>query len=234
MASEAEAYVGNYPAAYALLKRGLERSPSNPTLLAKLGQFELASGEPGRASAALERVVEIAPESIAWVNLGTARLLQRDFRGALEAYHKGYEMDPTSVNTALNLGECYKLVGDTERATVWFERAIQAAAPGCAEGDENDLGVRAVALAHLGRSRDAADAIQEEQRMAPDSVAVQYDAAVVHALLGEEASAMSAAEQALAGGYHPIWFTLPWFDQLRSHPDFQATLDGYGGGSDAG
>lgn len=223
-AAEAELYVGNVAAASELLRRGLERAPSTPFLLAKLAQLELMSGEPGHADALLSRLVEITPSSIAWVNLGTARFLLRDYQGALEAYRRSYELDPEVATTSLNLGECYKVIGDEGNARTWFERALAAAAPGRAAGDEEAVGVAALALAHLGRVREAANAIQEEQRLAPDAIATQYDAAVVHALLGEEASAMSAAEQALQGGMHPIWFSLPWFDRLREEPDFAAAL----------
>ena len=74
---------------------------------------------------------------------------------------------------------------------------------------------RAQALAHLGRDREAVEAIQRALQASPDNAQVALEAAVVYAALGESSSALFHAGRALASGVGRRWFDLPWFDAIR-------------------
>jgi len=214
-AAEAEMYAGNADEARRLLRAGLERAPESVDLLGKLAQLELMIGDPAIAVEMYERLAALEPHSVTYTNLGTARFVVRDFEGALEAYHTSLQLAPDEPSVQFNLGECYAVLGDHAEARRWFERALADAERIDPSNPIVGRSLAAMIHAHLGREREAAGAIQEVVRAAPDSAETHYTAAVVHALLGERASAVSAAERALELGYDPRWFGLPWFDVIR-------------------
>jgi Flp pilus assembly protein TadD len=86
------------------------------------------------------------------------------------------------------------------------------------------LTVKAQALAHLGRGREAVAAVQQALRLAPNDAPVAYEASLVYAVLSEDDSALANAERALALGYGTRWFSFPWFETLRRDPEFQRLL----------
>ena len=57
--------------------------------------------------------------------------------------------------------------------------------------------------------------MQEALRRQPDHPGVAYEAALVYALLGDQASALWNAQRALELGVEPRWFAFPWFAPLR-------------------
>jgi len=81
--------------------------------------------------------------------------------------------------------------------------------------------VRAQALAHLGRTDQALEAIQQALRLSPDNGQLAYEAAVVYAVVGDRGSALFHARRAAAKRVDPNWFALPFFDALRGDPAFQ-------------
>lgn len=86
--------------------------------------------------------------------------------------------------------------------------------------------MRAQALAHLGRHREAVSAIQRALQAAPSHPQVAFEAALVYAVIGERSSALANAERALELGLDRRWFTLPWFAELREQTAFAELLAG--------
>jgi Flp pilus assembly protein TadD len=125
---------------------------------------------------------------------------------------------------ALNLADALLLGGREADAKRLYAEVVDLIAADPHAAGAQFLTVKAQALAHLGRGREAVGAVQEALRLAPDDGPAAYEAAVVYAVLGERTSALVAADKALALGYQPRWFDLPWFDALRQQPEFQALL----------
>jgi tetratricopeptide (TPR) repeat protein len=83
---------------------------------------------------------------------------------------------------------------------------------------------RAQCLAYLGESRQAVDIALGALQGSPEDADVVYQTALVLAVSGERASALSLIRKALSLGYQPRWFGVPAFDPLRSDPAFRAML----------
>ena len=81
------------------------------------------------------------------------------------------------------------------------------------------VSMRAQALAHLGERQQAVAAAQEVLLLAPDSPQAAQEVSLTYVLVGDLESARLNAGRALKQGLDPVWFSLPWFDPLRSATD---------------
>ena len=211
------------------LEESLRRAPNNADALSALGQMELQSGDPHRALQLYRTLVRRSPGFAEVSNLGLAELLTGHYPEAAAAFERARAQQPRNPISPLNLADTYLLMGRRAEAEALYRQVLDLIA-----GDRNATGpqvltVKAQALAHLGRGLDAVTAIREALRLAPESNAPAFEAAVVYALLGEETSALASAEAALKSGCSASWFSLPWFDPLRANPQFRDALARHGG-----
>ncbi|HEX7182085.1 MAG TPA: protein kinase [Thermoanaerobaculia bacterium] len=202
----------------------LERSPENFEGLSLLAQIELANGSPARAAELYERLVRRSPGLSQISNLGLAYFLLGRYAEAAESFRRVVEREPRNPFYLLNLADAYALMGREEEARAAYQRVVELIAADPSASTPQFLTVKAQAFAHLGQAREAVEAVQEASRIAPGDGAVAYEASLVYAVLGENASAIVSAEKALELGYEPRWFFFPWFDRLRADPHFQNLL----------
>jgi serine/threonine-protein kinase len=210
------------------LEESLRRAPGNALALSALGQLELQSGDPRRALALYQALVQRSPGLAEVSNLGLAQLLTGHYADAAAAFARVVQEKPRNPLFVLNLADADLLLGRRAYAETLYRQVLDLIA-----GDRNATGpqfltVKAQALAHLNQGIPAVNALREALRLAPESSAPAFEAAVVYALLGEESSAVASAEAALKSGCSASWFALPWFDRLRANPQFQAVLARYG------
>jgi tetratricopeptide (TPR) repeat protein len=196
------------------MEAGLALAPDFYKGLSSLAQLELASGDPQRAAQLYEKLVRRSPEFTELTNLGTAYLLAGRYADAARRLRDALERSPGSPSALLNLADAELLAGRPKEASSLYgqvlERIDQDPQP------EKLLTVRAQALAHLNRSSEAVAAVQEALRLDPESPFKAYEAALVFALVGDQASALWNAQRALDRGFDPRWFAFPWFDPLRT------------------
>jgi hypothetical protein len=86
------------------------------------------------------------------------------------------------------------------------------------------VSARAQALAHLGERLAAVAAAQRVLALAPGNAQAQQEVSLTYAIIGDQASALWNAEQALRQGVDPRWFSFPWFDALRASPELRPLL----------
>jgi eukaryotic-like serine/threonine-protein kinase len=203
----------------------LSRSPGNLDGLSMLAQIELMHGDPKQAAALYREIVRHRAGPAELSNLGLAYFLLGRYPEAAEAFRRTVEAAPDNPLLALNLADSYLLVGRRAEANSLYLHILEliAADPSTASKPQF-LTAKAQALAHLGRGPAAVAAVQEALRLAPNNGVVAYEASLVYAVLGEETSALANAERALRLGQEPGWFSFPWFDSLRTRPEFQALL----------
>jgi tetratricopeptide (TPR) repeat protein len=196
----------------------LDRSPGNVDGLKMLAQIELLRN-PERAVALLREAAKSDPGAASLTNLGVNLMLLRRYGEAEESLRKALALQPENPDPALNLADCLTLLGRTAEARRLYASIAEAIHP--TTRDWHLSSVRAQALAHLGKTDQALEAIQQALRLSPDNGLVAYEAAVVYMAIGDRGSALFHARRAAAQNVDPNWFALPFFDPLRSDPGFQ-------------
>ncbi|HEY0553116.1 MAG TPA: protein kinase [Thermoanaerobaculia bacterium] len=209
------------------LEASLRRAPGNADALSALGQLELQSGDPRRAVQLYQALVRRSPGFAEVSNLGLAELLTGRYADAAEAFHKVVSLEPGNPLVLLNLADAELLLGRKAESAALYAKVLDLIAQDRNATGPQFLTVKAQALAHLGQGLPAVTALREALRLAPESSAPAFEAAVVYALLGEKASAIANSEAALKSGYSTSWFALPWFDGLRGDPQFREMLARY-------
>lgn len=225
----AEFQQGEIAAGRQHLEASLRRAPGNSDALSALGQLELQSGDPRRALELYRTLVRRSPGFAEVSNLGLAELLAGRYAEAAEAFERVVAEKPRNPFVVLNLADTYLLMGRKAEAEALYRKVLELIDQDANAGGAQFLTVKAQALAHLGRGLEAVTALREALRLAPESGAPAFEAAVVYALLGEKTSAVASAEAALTNGCGASWFALPWFDGLRGDPQFQEVLARYAG-----
>lgn len=215
---------GEAAAARATLEGLLRRNPGHLVGEKLLAQVELESGSPARAAELYADLLRRRRGFAELSNLGVARLLLDDWKGAAESFEEAWRMAPGSAPAALNLADALTLAGRRAEAAALYARVIELVARDPAPDFWQTLSVKAQALAHLGRAPEAAAAIQRAAADAPGNPQLAYEAALVYALIGDRASAQASAETAVAGGFDRRWFALPFFDSLRGMPAWDGLL----------
>ena len=215
---------GEIPSARSTLEDLLRRVPGHLRAARLLAQIELESGSPDRAAELYRDLVRRTPGFMEHSNLGLAQLLQGRHDAAAASLRKAFALAPRSAAAALNLADAEMLRGRRAEAEALYRLTLELVEQDPAPAFWQTLSIRAQALAHLGRAPEAAAAIQRAVRAAPDNPQLAYEASLVHTVIGDTASALASAERALAAGYAPRWFSLPWFDDLRGQPAFPAGI----------
>lgn len=202
---------GRIDACRRTLERLLQAAPDHLAGRWLEAQLELLHGSPGRAAELYGALVEQWPRAVG--NQGVALLLAGDAAGAVDLFRQALELAPGHAPYRLNLADALWLTGDESRARELYGALVESQG-GHGQLDESwqSFSLKAQALAHLGRSVEAASAIGRALALAPDEPQAAYEAALVYTVLDERASALAQARRALDGGVAPVWFRLPWFD----------------------
>lgn len=199
----------------------LRRSPGHFDGLSMLAGIELLNGDPARAVELYTEIVRRSPGLSELSNLALAYFLLGRYGDAAQVYERILEQEPRNPLFNFNLADTHLLMGRKEKAEALYFRVLDLLEKDPAASTPQFQSVKAQALAHLGRKREAAAAVQEALRLAPNDGFIAFEASLVYALLGEESSALANVERALQLGVHKSWFSVPWFASLKDHPDFQ-------------
>ena len=148
-----------------------------------------------------------------------AQLLLGRFAAAAASFRQALSLLPESPAAVLNLADAEWLGGRKGEAEILYRKVLDLADRDPAPTFWQTRTIRAQALAHLGRRDDAVAAVQLALRDAPDNPQVAYEASLVHALVGDAASARVHAARAREAGYDRRWFSFPWFEGIELPPE---------------
>lgn len=225
-AADMEYRAGRIDEARRYLQQLLARSPGNYVGQSKLAEIELMSGSPRRAAELYAGLVSRSPQFEELTNLGLACFLLGRYPEAEQRYRQALALAPRNPFAVLNLADVTLLRGKEPEARALYGRVLESVeSDPTASANAQLLTVQAQALAHLGRNREAVEAVQKALRLAPDNPQTAYEASLVYSVLGDRVSALFNAEKALDQGFDPRWFAFPWFEPLRTSPELRRRLE---------
>jgi tetratricopeptide (TPR) repeat protein/DNA-binding winged helix-turn-helix (wHTH) protein len=208
-------------------RRAIGLQPGDWRTYNSLGRFLYRNGRYAEAADAYGKVVSVDAENeTGWANLAAASMLAGDFPVATRAFERAGELQPTAA-TYSNLALLHYYLGDTERARVELEKAI--------EMEPRDYLLRSNLGDVLDASGDPAradEAFAEAKRLARELLAVNsrhstanIDLAWIEAMLGNFGEAERLV--ALAREVSPRDPYVPYIDALvrTRMGDYDAALD---------
>jgi tetratricopeptide (TPR) repeat protein len=225
---ELEARTGQLPAARHHLAGALRLVPGNTWVLAKMGELELAYGDLSRAEAIYRGLVDAGPQRSDLTNLGLVHFLLGRYGEAAADYRRALSIDPGHLTATLDLADAEMALGHRKEAAD-LQRQVLATLEAKEHGASLlpvERTFRAQCLVYLGESHKGVDIALAALQESPEDADVVYQTALVLALAGERASALSLARKAVALGYQPRWLNVPAFNALRSDPAFRELAGG--------
>jgi tetratricopeptide (TPR) repeat protein len=160
---------GQRAEAIAQLNDAIRLAPDDDTLLVRAAELRLAIGDTSGAHDDVQMAIDINPRSpAAWLLAGRIEAAGGRLRPALAAFHRALSFAPESREGLLELAECYRQLGQPERALVSLQTLADTYPPG--EEPRQVVYLEGLALSALGRQHDAVDALaQAAARGAPDA-----------------------------------------------------------------
>ncbi|HEY5313401.1 MAG TPA: tetratricopeptide repeat protein, partial [Pirellulales bacterium] len=166
------------------------------TLLVRAAEMRLASGDATRARQDVRSAIDLNPRSpSAWMLAGRIEVAGGHQRDALAAFHKALSLAPESRDTLLELAECYRRLGQPERALVNLQTLADTYPPG--EEPRQVAYLEGMALAALGRQQDAVDALAQAAAHGAPDAALFYSLAEAEARAGLPDDAWRDVQRAL-------------------------------------
>jgi tetratricopeptide (TPR) repeat protein len=157
--------VGDIPKAIDLYERAIQASPLSFEAMNNLALIYEQNGQSERAMDLLDRAVAVDPElEVGYFNLANHYVRQREWKLALGAYDRVLEINPASAVAAVEKGRIHVEIGDGDAAVEDLNRAL--------EFDAHSFDayiLLSAAYEKMNRSKEAAAAAEEAQRIRPDS-----------------------------------------------------------------
>jgi serine/threonine-protein kinase len=152
-------------------------------------------------------------------------MLEGDYQAAYDIFKAAYNSGARGYMLVLNLADTLSLLGDSEGAHVLYQDIVERA-----RETPHVIGPMALSQAHaqLGNYEDAVIALENMTAQSRGTAEAAFNAALVYALAGQYVSATVEVQRALGSGFSPVWFQLPWFDELCNREKFSALLKEYG------
>jgi tetratricopeptide (TPR) repeat protein len=112
--------------AEAVFDKLLQRRPVDPEAVEQWFNLLVKQSRHEELITRLLALSKSQPNSpILWVSLGRTYVLQWQYKKALEAYVRAYELEPTNPSIVHGLGVMCRHMGNIDAATDWFAQALQ-------------------------------------------------------------------------------------------------------------
>jgi serine/threonine-protein kinase len=193
---------GRYDDSAAQFRRATELTPDVSHAWSNFSLALQAQGRYEDALAASKKSIAIKPTAPGWTNLGTLQYALGKYDEARQSYEHASALAPSEALVWMNLGDAHRAMRSAGARDA-YARAIAAARDALALNpkDARMHSRMAICLAKSGRAAEAQDAIRRALEIDPTNAQILYNAAVIATLRGNEDSAVSWLERAIASGY---------------------------------
>jgi tetratricopeptide (TPR) repeat protein len=188
--------------------------PDNQVVWRNLGGFYIYQVRYKDAEQALNRSIAIRPTHQACSNLATVLYYDGRYADAARMNERAISIEPSDYHVAINLADSYRWApGEAEKAQAAYRNALALAERAVQANPQNATAITAAALcrAKLGETDAAVRLMKKALTLAPEDAEVQFQAAIVYALAGNENLAFSALQTAVRNGYPA--------EQIRREPE---------------
>lgn len=214
-------FANEVQAADRVLDELLARYPHHTAALSLKALIAFETGAMDRAISIFQQSLEIQPDPLQRVNLGTAYMMNGDYEQARQQFLIAYQSGSRDSVLVLNLADAEQLLGNQEQARILYTDITKRQA-------EGDIAVDPIAAAQahaqLGEFRAALSllkSMETEWKGAPPYI---FSSALIYSLAGQDLTAIVEVERALESGLPASWFDLPWFDTLCRQESFSLAL----------
>jgi serine/threonine protein kinase/tetratricopeptide (TPR) repeat protein len=204
-------------------QRVTELAPNLPNGWTNVGSVQHQLGKWNESVPAFRKALELQPSAAAYSNLGTSYFFQERYDEARLNFEKAVNLSPQRADLVGNLADCYRWLGQREKASATYEHAISLALqslqtnPRDAES-ASDLGVF---YAKKGDVDKGLDYIRRAREVNPANVNFLYKEAQIKALANRMPEALQSLREALSKGYSVREaFADPELKELRQRPEF--------------
>jgi len=214
-----------YGEAVTYFRKATELDPESASAHVNLGAALLALGRHEEALAAFQKSIALRPSAAGFSNVGTLQFMLGRYADAKQSYERATQLAPSDFVVWANLGDaCRWTPGQDARGTEAYTRAVTVARDAL-DVNPNDAFARSVlalSLARTGKATEAQSEIRRALEIDPTNPTVLYKAALIALLRGNNDTAISWIERAVANGYSAEDLTRdPELKALRDLPSFR-------------
>ena len=216
---------GDNERALKALQRAAELEPNNATIWTTIGATQYRLSNWNESITAFKKALELKPSGLIYTDLGTSYFFLGRYDEARANFEKAVDMKPQDPYLVGNLADCYRWLGQQEKANSTYDRAIALAFQSLNTNPRD-----AVALGFLGlfyaKKHDTArglDFIRRARELNPNDVDFFYKEAVINTLASRMPEALQSLREALSRGYSVREaYSDPELKDLRQRPEFPA------------
>ncbi|MBX2849488.1 MAG: protein kinase [Acidiferrobacterales bacterium] len=209
---------GNHEAAINALNSALKFYPKHSYALGLKGTILMNGGDLESAIENYKEAISLNPTASLYSNIGAAHTGLGKYSIAIEFLRKSIELSPVKARYHLNIADALNLDGHTDLATVHYSKVLDLTAKNKSLASFRQ---RTQALAHQGKFIEAIRELNEARRQYPDQSNLNYSAAIVYTLSGDNSAALVAIEDAIKEGTGKVWFNFSWFESLCGNQTFR-------------
>ena len=222
--------MGDYDKALGAFKQVATLEPDVNAGYENSGNVLVQQGKYSEAIPYLQRALQIEPNAGAYSNIGTAYFYLKQYAESAQAFEKAVGLNANDTQLAVNLGDAYRAMGQTDKAHASYQRAISAGYKELQTNPQDTSVLAEVALsyANLGKPQDADTFIARARAQDKKDVNLAYAEVQINALNGRPSQALTLLAAVLADRF-PAEFAAvdPDLESLHSNPEFDKLIKKY-------
>jgi serine/threonine protein kinase/tetratricopeptide (TPR) repeat protein/TolB-like protein len=184
-------------------QRVTELQPNNVQGWNNVAIMEYRQGKWNESIAALKKVLDLKPSATVYANLGTSYFFLGQYEDARMNFEKAVEMSPQVPQRVGFLADCYRALGDHDKASVTYQRAISLGLSALETNPRDSVTLSYLALfyAKMGDEAKGLEFIRRAREIDPSNIDFLYKEAQINAIANRIPEALKSLREALSKGY---------------------------------